>query len=174
MKDHGLTLLELLISLSIVAILLAVALPNFSELVLKSQLEQAHFVLKESIETTRSTAVFMNKRTVLKASPNWEAGWILFVDDNNDGIKDPDEPILLERHKLKAVKVQDNFKIRNQISFIGSGEPRKPGRIDSGGFDAGTFTLCTDRGDRGIKLVLNRAGRLRSEKISAAECSPNT
>lgn len=171
MKDHGLTFVELLASLFIIAILMAVASPGLFTFLKKTKLQVASRALMESIENARSKAVFLNQRTVLQATPEWKAGWILFLDKNDNGIQNPDEPLLLEQQILSGVKIRDNFPTSNQISFIGTGESRKPGRINSGAFIAGTIKICPDTEGEGVKLVLNRAGRLRSEKITAEECN---
>lgn len=171
MKNKGFTLTELLITLSILAILLASALPDFRIAIQKAKLQTASRSLVESIEAARSKAVFAKFRTVIHANPDWASGWSTFVDMNDNGILDADEFLLMENEKLSGVRIKDNFPTPNQISFISTGESRKPGRRNSGAFIAGNIQICPEKHGEGIKLVLNRAGRLRADKLTAEECS---
>jgi type IV fimbrial biogenesis protein FimT len=171
MKYYGFTLIELLITISVVALLTALALPNFSYQIQKAHTETVTQTLVNAIETARSKAVFTNQRTVLRAKEKWHQGWILFIDLNNNGTKEENERLLQEQMELKNIDIQDNFPVANEISFIGTGEGRSPGKRDRGAIIMGTITICPATTNKGIKLVLNRAGRLRSEKTEEGECS---
>ncbi|MEN0036150.1 MAG: GspH/FimT family protein [Cellvibrio sp.] len=171
MKIQGFTLLELLVTLTITAILLTIAIPGFSRQIQKERIVTTAQTLITTIETARSQAVFRNERTVLLATPKWNDGWIVFFDRNNNGIKDDEEPLISEQKELMSnVEISDNFSKSAQISFINTGESRQPGKRDRGAFIAGTIKVCPKESGDGIKLVLNRAGRLRSEKIKYEEC----
>lgn len=171
MKIQGFTLLELLITLTITAVLLTIAIPSFSRQIQKERLVTTAQTLARTIENARSLAVFRNQRTVLLATPKWNEGWILFFDQNNNGIKDDDESVISEQKApLDDIEISDNFSKTAQISFISTGESRQPGKRDRGAFIAGTIKVCPKVSGDGIKLVLNRAGRLRSEKIKYDEC----
>lgn len=170
MKHDGFTLIELLFTLFVIVILTLIALPSFSALIQHTRLSTTSSALTEAIEIARSKAVFLNQRTVLQATPDWHTGWVLFLDGNNDGKKGDDELLVLEQQALDDFTIRDNFPIPKQISFIGTGEGRSPGKKDAGAFIAGTIKICPEKEGGGIKLVLNRGGRLRSEKMNAREC----
>lgn len=170
MKYYGFTFIELLITISVVALLAALALPNFSRQIQKAHTETATQELVDAIETARSKAVFANQRTVLRAKKKWHLGWVLFIDLNNNGAQDENEGLLRDHAELKNITIHDNFPVSSEISFIGTGEGRSPGKKDGGAIVMGTITVCAETADEGIKLVLNRAGRLRSEKTAAGEC----
>lgn len=171
MKSLGFTLLELMISLIILSILLFLAVPSFTSQIQKSRTETAARTLADAIETARNKAVFLNQRTVLMAMSDWHNGWELFVDENNNGIKEPAEQVILKQDKLIDVKIRDNFRIPKQISFIGTGESKTPGMRNRGAFIAGTIQICNEPKTAGIKLVLNSIGRLRAEELKAEECA---
>jgi type IV fimbrial biogenesis protein FimT len=170
MKSRGLTLIELLITLSIASIVLAIALPSFSKQIEKAHTETSAKTFADAIETARSQAVFRNQRTVLLPKREWHLGWTLFVDADDDGIKDAGEVLILENAAIEKIKINDNFPGAKLISFIGSGEGRQPGRRNRGAIIMGSMTICPKVSGEGIKLSLNRAGRLRSEKITYDEC----
>lgn len=172
MKHHGFTLLELLITVAILAIILAIAVPSFSSQIQASRTETARLELQAAIETARSLAVTRNKRSVLQATNEyWHQGWVLFVDLNQDGIQDDDEPSVQEMAPLEGVRISSNRPLAHTVSFIGTGEGRKPGKVDAGAFLTGTIKICPEGEGKGYKLVLSRGGRLRSEKLSEEDCA---
>lgn len=172
MKHQGFTLLELLITVTILAIILAIAVPSFSSQIQSSRTTTARLELQAAIETARTIAVTHNKRSVLLASGDyWHQGWVLFVDKDQDGIQDEDEPSIREMAPLEGVRISSNRPLAETVSFIGTGEGRKPGRMDAGAFLTGTIKVCPEGEGKGYKLVLSRGGRLRSDKLSEAECA---
>jgi type IV fimbrial biogenesis protein FimT len=171
MKHQGFTLLELLITLLITALILALAIPQFSEQIKKSRTQAATQTLLQAIETARTVAVMQNKRTLLVANGKWHEGWKLFVDLDNDGVEDPEEPIIHEASALKGIKITGNSPVQKYISFIATGEGRMAGKANGGAFLTGTLKICPERQGKGYKLVLSRGGRLRSQQLNEAECA---
>lgn len=73
---RGFTLLELLITLAIVAIVTAVAAPSFSDIIERQRVRSAADNLRSSIELARSEAVKRNSPvTVNRIEDNWNKGW---------------------------------------------------------------------------------------------------
>lgn len=170
--SRGFTFIELLITLSIVSILLGIGIPNLTENIRHSRVKTAAQSMIESLEVTRSNAVFSNKRTTIQKLTNWEDGWEVFVDTNNNGSRDPGEQALQMQSKLNGVRVIANKPLANYVSFIGSGEGRYAnGTSNAGGFQAGTFTLCPTSTGKGYELILSRGGRVRQQEISAQDCA---
>lgn len=170
MKHQGFTLLELLITLFIAALILELAIPQFSEQIKKNRTQAATQSLLQAIETARTVAVMQNKRTLLVANGKWHEGWKLFIDLDNDGNEDPDEPVVHEAGALKGIKITGNSPVQKYISFISTGEGRMTGKANGGAFLTGTLTVCPETPGNGYKLVLSRGGRLRSEKLEIADC----
>jgi type IV fimbrial biogenesis protein FimT len=81
----GFTLTELLISVSVMAVLLAIAVPSFRDASLGSELRASANSLIASTNLARSEAIKRNAVTTLCVSSDgltctagsWEAGWIL-------------------------------------------------------------------------------------------------
>lgn len=171
MKKLGFTLLELLIVLLITAILLAMAIPAFSEQIKKLQTKVAMYELLGAIESTRALAVGTNKRAVLLAKErDWAKGWEVFIDLNDDGEINDTETIKTERDKLKNIKIHANTHMQEYVSFIGTGEGRKVGRANGGAFQVGTIKICPERRGDGYTLIISRGGRTRVSNLTAAEC----
>lgn len=174
MKHQGFTLFELLITLLIMALILGLGLPSFSQQIQKNRVQAAAEELRQAVEAARTQAVMLNKRTLLQANESWHNGWTLFIDLNNDGNLGSDEPIIREGGPLEGIKIRGNSSVKEYISFIPTGEGRKAGRADGGAFITGTLTICPDKPGDGYKLVLSRGGRLRSQPINKTDCAKNS
>jgi type IV fimbrial biogenesis protein FimT len=85
----------------------------------------------------------------------------VFVDAGNLAqMVDPDD-ILRVRGPLRGeTTLTGNMPVRNYVSFVSNGSTQ----YVSGAFQAGTLTLC--RQDSGVKFILARAGRVRTEKTT--------
>jgi type IV fimbrial biogenesis protein FimT len=138
-----------------------------------TRLKSASFALLDAIETARSIAVFRNQRTVLLPDEgNWNKGWELFVDLNDDGVRSADEELISTSAALAGVTISasNTSPLKNYVSYIGSGEGRKTGRANGGAFLAGTLKICPENKGKGVGLVLSRGGRIRMKNLTATEC----
>lgn len=171
LRSRGFTFIELLTTISVIGILLGVGLPNLTGHIRDSRVKSATQSLLESLELTRSRAVFSNKRTTIQKQSSWENGWEVFIDSNNNGVKDGSETAFQTQPKLNDVRVIANRPVANYVSFIGSGEGRYAnGTSNAGGFQAGTFVVCPTGKGKGYELILSRGGRARQREISAQDC----
>lgn len=98
LNSRGFTLLELLVSLTIVSILLFSALPGMSHLLNKNEAESSINTVFRAWQHARSLAVTRSKRVLLCGSDDgihckkqWTNQLILFIDKNNDYQPDSDE-----------------------------------------------------------------------------------
>jgi len=86
--QHGFTLVELMVALAVLAILLGVAIPSFSDVSLSSKLRSLANELAASATLGRSEAIKRNAVVTLCASSDganctgdWHQGWIVRVAD---------------------------------------------------------------------------------------------
>jgi len=101
-KMKGFTIIELMITLVVAAVLLSVGVPSFNQMIKSNRLESAarefaaSFDLARAEAIARGTWVSVCKCDVAGGSPytcadptdgNWDQGWIVFTDD---GPGDPD------------------------------------------------------------------------------------
>jgi len=170
MRSFGFTLVELLTTLSISAILVAVGLPNFFKQIQKSRVETAMLSLQESLQFTRISAVSTNKRATIASLVMWEEGWEVFIDLNNNGSREPNEDVLKQGEKLNGIRISATGPVENYVSYIGTGEGEKANGRTGGAFQAGTFTICPETKGGGYKLTLARGGRVRKDEITEREC----
>ena len=170
MKNNGFTLVEVLIALTIAALLMAVAAPAFSAWTSKQRLRTAGYDLLNDLQLARNEAVKRAVRVTLNNDDgHWHTGWELFVDNNENGDRDSGEELLLSRPAYAdALTISGTSNINRRIGYIASGETRQVG----GGLLMGTLTLCGDHTDQALELVISRSGRTRllSTTRSAAGC----
>lgn len=172
MESRGFTLFELMITLVIVCITLAIAIPSFDKQIRHSRTEAATLTLLSAIEASRSTAVFHNSRTMLLATnKKWHDGWILFIDTDDDGTLDNEETVVQSEAPLKGVFISARAPANEYISFIGTGEGRKPGKRNAGALLMGTIKICPEQKGPGYSLVLSRGGRTRVAKLTEEDCT---
>lgn len=171
MHQHGFTLPNLITCTCITGIALLIGLPSMFQQVQNNKAKTFSQNLFGAIEFTRERAVSANKRTTLHKQNSWENGWEVFVDANDNGIKDIDEETLLIHPATSGIKIQTNTPMDEYISFIGTGESRKANGHPGGAFLAGSISVCATSSGKGYKLVLARGGRLRMTELSSTQCA---
>jgi len=170
MRSSGFTLIELLTTISISAALLTIGIPSFSKQIQNSRVETAMLSLQESLQLTRVSAVSTNKRATISNLKKWEEGWEVFIDLNNNGIREPNEDAIKKYEKLKGIRISTTEPVKTYVSYIGTGEGTKANGKTGGAFQAGTFTICPEAKGAGYELTLARGGRVRKSDITEREC----
>jgi type IV fimbrial biogenesis protein FimT len=171
MRTNGFYLSELLVTLAVFAIVLCLCIPSFGAQIHKTQVKTATLALLNAIELARTRAVFANRRVTLAKLSQWDQGWEVFVDTNNNGVRDGQETSLVQQEPLTGIRITANNPIKNYVSYLGSGESRNANGTTAGAFQAGTFKLCPNTRGPGYKLILARGGRVRMSDLSVQDCS---
>ena len=178
MKQSGTTLLELIVTLSIAGILLAIGIPAFTSLINSSRLSSFANELISSLHLTRSEAIKRNSRAVMCPSVTgtscavnggWHLGWLVFHDPNNNAALDAGETVIMARQALPSgFSLTGNKWISKYISYTPSGATR----TISGVLQVGKLTLCNESGAPGAarQVIISSTGRPRTEKTTLASC----
>ncbi len=123
-RTAGFTLLELLITMSIAAILLTIAVPSFRYVTnanrisgeVNGLLGDLQFARAEAIKEGRTVTVCVsNDGANCANSTTWQSGWIVFSDPTDVGVVDPGETILRWQ---KTFSSTDTFLASNGVAAI--------------------------------------------------------
>ncbi|MEH6518574.1 MAG: GspH/FimT family pseudopilin [Halioglobus sp.] len=182
-KHKGFTLVELMITLIIAAILLAVAAPGFRSLIERNRLQSAGSNLYASLMLARSEALKRNQPigvckgtatasaascTTSGTDGTWEGGWVVHLDPNNPSTLDPND-VLATRLALKA---GDTLRVvkTSSLSTKLNGLTYRP---DGGASEDASFILCNSDADTTTRrlITVELTGRPRLSQ-SAGNCTP--
>lgn len=165
-RQFGITLIELMIVVILVAALLLIAMPSFAGLFSKTRVSTQTNAILETLHIARSYAITQQRNVhICHLDPStmdscdadrnfnsaWSVGWLVFVDTNNN--KDLDQ----KDHVLKIVEMSGTVNIvfnqRGRLRFFPDGSARSAG-----------FYIC-DRGQTSFRHVyLLHTGRARINK----------
>ncbi|CAK0737760.1 type IV fimbrial biogenesis protein FimT [Gammaproteobacteria bacterium] len=105
-KHSGFTLVEMMATVAIMAVVLAVGVPSFQSITKGNRLVAHTNDLLNALNFSRSEAIKRGQRVAICRTLNnnnvcqtdwtnsWEKGWMVFVDLNNNGTRDTGETIL--------------------------------------------------------------------------------
>lgn len=191
-KYSGFTLIELMITLFIVGVLLAVGVPSLKTFMQGNRLIAASNELISALHVARSEAIKINSRVSIcesgdgktcSNSGSWENGWIVFVDANGD-LANTGAPCaaantdcLLRIHdgyndaQLTIAGLDANAAAINSFTFSSRGLPKAV----NGSSQSGAFSLCSlDTSGNTIgsrAVVLSLSGRVRvSDNAAVISC----
>ena len=140
-RGSGFTLVEVMVVLTILGVLAALATPTFKSIVEKWRVQQAVESMKSTLYYARSEAIKRGGRiTVLRnalttecpqasTTQEWSCGWMVFVDTNDNGTRQATEVILQTFFTPTGVNVmnsaasaQTRFKVDRwgQINGLGA------------------------------------------------------
>ena len=164
---HGFTLVELLIAVAVFGLLVLAAGPSYRNWIAAQQLaNHAHF-LAETLNLARSEAIKTGYRVNLCKSSDrrqcaddgsgWELGWILYVDENQDGEISAGETVIrIDGPPGNGITVRGNRPVGDYVSYTSLGHAR----MLSGALQMGTFVVCKP-GQDALQVVLANSGRAR-------------
>lgn len=114
MRRSGFTLVELLVTIAVFVILVAIALPNFSELIRNQKARSAASDLYASLLFAHSEAIKRNSTvTVSRSGVTWDAGWTVASGTT----------VLKRQDPYTAITITPNGTVGSSFSFGSNGRP---------------------------------------------------
>jgi len=175
---HGFTSIELMVTVSIIAVLAALAAPAFTLLIEIWRVRTVQEAMHTTLFLARSEAIKRGGQIIIQKIPNntngctsasgnrdWDCGWIICQDSNNNGTCNASEPV------LQSIETPSKV----QVTRTGGGATIK---LNRWGLVDGTwlgFSLVpldkptTHPGARGI--CMSSGGRIRIIPPEAIPCT---
>lgn len=164
----GFSLIELITTLSVSAILLAVGAPSLTDFYTRYRADSSIRVIQQTLQFARNQAISFNSRVTVcaliddKCDSNWQVGLTVFIDINNNNQLDSSDKKI---YTTNAFHSKDTVKYnRAVIRFL-------PDGLASG--TNGTLKYCPSRPTSPYSqaIVINQAGRARISTDSNINCT---
>jgi len=152
-RSAGFTLVELMVAITIAAILIAIAAPNFTDTVRANRVQSQLSDLRGDLNFARSDAVSRGRYVTLcpsndnyqSCSGNWGDGWFIFIESDkkvNVGTYESGDTIVRKHPGLSGntLRVVDNSApavAQSHITFFNSGHVSEPNPLTLWLCDAG-------------------------------------
>ena len=161
---QGFSLLEVMVSVSIVSILSMLILPNLNDFIVRMRVDDEISMLQRMLLITRNTAINHSSNAVLcplnnggQCTTDWHKELSVFVDTNNNRQFDPleNESILTTKPAIKTDDILIYGIGRQSVIYQATGH--------LSGLSNGTFKYCPfDHQDKSRGVVVARSGRIYS------------
>lgn len=167
--ESGFTLIELMVTLSVLAILLAAAVPAFQGMIQRNRLVSSTNDLVSSLMVARSEAIKRGAvvticktsnpdaaAPVCAAGANWADGWVVFTDGGTRGTVDGGDVRLKVQQPEGANNptITPSANFSNAISFSASGAAVSNNTVRDVSV-SGSFTLCLAGQSRVVDVALS-------------------
>ncbi len=163
--SYGFTMVEVMVVLSITAIIVAFATPSFMNIVANNRVVAASNELVTALNLAKSAAVRSGDKTILCKSPvanqcddtaAWNDGLLLFLDSDNNGNVNNDEKI------IKVIPASED-----NLNFAYTGSSPNFIRFNANGRTNTNGHFCFNNSykqENSRAVVITQSGRIRSEK----------
>lgn len=162
--ERGLTLIEFLIVIALIALLAGIAVPGLSDLLAQSRVKATAGRFMAHVNLARTQAIMRSQRVVLCPSSDgavclpdghWHRGWLMFVDRDGDREHAIDEPLLRVSDAAQQVRLETS-RMRRRLVFQPTGlSPASNG----------TYTVCSRRPQTApLAVIVSNTGRARMSR----------
>jgi type IV fimbrial biogenesis protein FimT len=183
-QNLGFTLIELIITMVIAAIVVTIGVPSFRNIILNNTRVAQVNEFVGALNLARSEAAKSGLRATICRSADgatcatdttgvWGSGWIVYVDRNQDSSLSSGETIKVQGSIPQSFTLQTSGALTQSVTYLANGTLFSPGSIDAATCQ-GVFKLCDYRGvDQARFIEISVTGRVayREKKTSGEPCS---
>jgi type IV fimbrial biogenesis protein FimT len=170
-RQRGVTLVEQIMVLVIVAVLSAIAVPALGRLLLRNRMQTAQMDLITAMQNARETAVTSGRSTLLcptidgkscSTDNRWGNGWLLAHDVDRNGQPDDHKPLYVGQGYDGKLAIRSSTG-RRLVRFRPDGS--------AGGTNL-TLLLCQPGSkEPTLSIVVANSGRVRGAKATPAQAA---
>lgn len=165
---RGFTLLELLVTIAVAAILLGIAVPSYRSMVQQNTMASVANDLVGDLNYARSQAVTRGQPVYLCKSADqstctnagdWSQGWIVYSPNPDGGAQTPDDSLI----RVHAA-------VNGQITISGDSHTEDSVSFNANGFamtSNGSFELKGAATSDKTDVIISTSGRIRTEDASS-------
>lgn len=178
-RQRGVTLIELMVTISVAAILMAIAVPSFESIIRRNRAAAVTNQFIHSLHLARSEAVKRGRNVIVCPSTSvnesvpdcdegaaWTDGWIIYSDENGDNTYNAGDVLIRVGQISNQALTITPGPFATGIQFRPTGDPKKP---DGSNFSNGTFRLCIPKVNP-RRIVISTVGRIRLEILKDETC----
>ncbi len=167
----GFTLIELMVTLSVAAILIAVAVPSFGLMISNNRISTSASAFNQTLNLARNEAVRRGTLVFVCRSNDqanctntpWDRGWLVWVDlDNSNNLNDPNEVIRVQGALSSVITMVQQAPAVAQFNYNTNGFLNiLPGNLL-------TFEVCDSAraGEIGRQIVIPAFGKNTSNDFN--------
>ena len=173
-RQSGVYMLDMLIALSVAAVLLSTAIPTYSAVVHKNRISAVTTELYVSLNLARSEA--LKRRSAVRVCPSedsascrndgdWSDGWLIFEDVNSNNTAEAAEIIRVVDGFDGQIEMQVAATLSSYVQFQPTGVA-----IGNGG-NTGEFRLChSESASYSTAVSVSATGRINSVTRTQSDC----
>lgn len=152
-RQQGVTLVEAIVVLMVMAVLTGAALPSLASRLEQHELAMAANDLVAAARLARSEALSRRGRVAVAplAPRDWNSGWEVFVDANNNGARESGEEVLARfAPPPRTVRIAPYFGATFAGQYLSFDEAGYPQRAGSEGLLLGRLALSANGQERAL------------------------
>lgn len=164
LASRGVTLVELIVCVSMLAVLVGLAVPSFSGLQSNWRRDSAIRDFMGDLQLARSTALRTSRPVVMCVTTNglacelgantndWRQGWMVFSDLDGSNAYNNSEPLIVQRSPLPGLQLMQSGAAKGRIAL------RSNGMLNSGSTTVTVLPNGTN-GQAAVGVRINATGR---------------